>query len=182
MDIADHNKVNPCKAAKLNAQYTFINPCTGTENGTIVFEQATGGKAPYLYGISGKGFQKTATFEGLAKGNYELLIEDANGCKSEVLARVTLIDINCGDGEAQSNVFNPAHEVWELANLKSLAGSVEVYNSRGILVYRSNFGKFENIKWDGSSMQGEATAPGVYIYKVQYENSNVQQGSVTVVY
>lgn len=173
---------DPCKNIKLKAQYTFKNPCAGTADGSIQIEQPHGGKTPYAYTIDHKGFRQTATFEGLSKGNYELSIRDANGCESEILAQVTLIETNCGHTEAQNQVFNPSHEVWELPNAKALSGSVEVYNSKGMLVYRSNFGKFENIKWDGNSHQGDASPPGVYVYKVQYEDSNVQQGSVTIVY
>lgn len=176
------NEVNPCKDIKLDAQYNFTNPCIGTASGSIQIEQASGGKAPYAYSIGNKGFQETGTFESLPKGDYQLSIKDAHGCRSNILAQITLIETTCSEAKEQNSVFNPSHEVWEMSNTKTLTGTLELYNSRGVLVYRSNFGKFENIKWSGSSLQGETTPPGVYVYKIQYEDSSVQQGSVTIVY
>ena len=52
----------------------------GLLNGLINIS-ANGGTSPFQFSIdSGITFQSTATFSGLASGNYQLLVQDANGC------------------------------------------------------------------------------------------------------
>lgn len=41
----------------------------------------TAGQAPFVYSIDGNNFQTTELFNNLNPGNYELTIEDANGCQ-----------------------------------------------------------------------------------------------------
>lgn len=81
--------VNSCTA---NASATITQPtaltatavrtnvsCFGGTNGTIT-ATAAGGTAPYTYSINGTTFQTSATFSGLAAGNYTVTVKDANNC------------------------------------------------------------------------------------------------------
>lgn len=57
------------------------SPGCGQSNGELV-AQVTGGEAPYTYDWYPAG-PNSATFSNLAKGNYYLTVEDANGCKGQ---------------------------------------------------------------------------------------------------
>lgn len=53
--------------------------CAGLNNGAITIE-TTGGTPPFLYSTDGEGFNGSNTQIGLAAGDYEVFIQDANGC------------------------------------------------------------------------------------------------------
>lgn len=178
-----NNSLVDCKQVKIKANYTFENPCIGQNNGQIAIEEISGGTKPYTYSIdNARSFTADAEFKGLNSGHYKLLIKDAHNCLSDVIANVSLTDATCETKGNQSYVFNPTKESWEIPNQKEHAGIVEIYNNRGVLVYRANFNKFETLNWNGSSPQGEQTSPGVYIYRIQYENSTSEKGSISIVY
>lgn len=178
----NHSQVD-CKQVKIKANYTFENPCVGQSNGQITLEDISGGTKPYTYSIdNAKSFATDSEFKGLNSGHYKILIKDVHNCISDVISNVSLTETTCDTKDAQSHVFNPTRESWEIPNQKEHSGTVEIYNNRGILVYRANFNKFETLNWNGSSPQGEQISPGVYIYRIQYDNSTSEKGSVSVVY
>ena len=59
-------------------------PCKGTNNGSILIT-AAGGIAPYTYSINnGSSYSSSASFTGLAAGNYQVIAKDSIGCTSSV--------------------------------------------------------------------------------------------------
>jgi len=66
---------------------TFIDwyatmPACGNQPGSVMFESVTGGVGPFLYSINnGAVFQTAEQFTGLTPGNYNLVVQDANGCE-----------------------------------------------------------------------------------------------------
>ncbi|MEO9532502.1 MAG: gliding motility-associated C-terminal domain-containing protein [Crocinitomicaceae bacterium] len=68
---------------------------------------ATGGTVPYQYSIdNGINFQGVNQFTGLAEGNYDVVVEDVNGCQSAIVQYVgqptalafdpfTIVDASC---------------------------------------------------------------------------------------
>ena len=57
-------------------------PACGNQPGAVTFESVTGGVGPYLYSINnGETFQTAEQFNGLTPGNYDLVVQDANGCE-----------------------------------------------------------------------------------------------------
>ncbi|WP_276498210.1 gliding motility-associated C-terminal domain-containing protein [Pontibacter litorisediminis] len=52
----------------------------GNSNGQISIAGVTGGTAPYTYSADGVNFQASATISGLAAGEYQVTVKDANGC------------------------------------------------------------------------------------------------------
>jgi gliding motility-associated-like protein len=56
--------------------------CFGDENGSILVENVNGGTPPWAYSINGVDFVTGGSFEGLAAGNYTLLVVDAGGCQT----------------------------------------------------------------------------------------------------
>ena len=63
--------------------------CNGDASGEIHYENVTGGTTPYQYSIDGgASFQGTQSFTGLSAGNYDLVLEDANGCQATGMIQV----------------------------------------------------------------------------------------------
>jgi hypothetical protein len=70
-------------------QFTLQSPlCNGTP-GALSVEQINGGVGPFTYSMDGgQTFFAAQAFNGLAPGNYDLVIQDANGC--ELMQPVTV--------------------------------------------------------------------------------------------
>ncbi|WP_159439829.1 T9SS type B sorting domain-containing protein [Pontibacter lucknowensis] len=60
---------------------TIAASCDAND-GAITVSKVTGGVAPYTYSINGSAFQGAAAFAGLAPGEYEVTVQDANGCSA----------------------------------------------------------------------------------------------------
>ncbi len=74
--------------------------CFGDNNGLISIGEIQGGNPPYLYSINGGVFTQNPQFSNLAPGNYDLLIQDIEGCEyteSLVVEGATPINIELGD-------------------------------------------------------------------------------------
>ncbi|GGG29350.1 hypothetical protein GCM10011323_36000 [Pontibacter amylolyticus] len=65
------------------------NTTCGNSNGQISVSNVTGGTAPYTYSINGTNFQTSASFTGLAAGEYQVTVKDANGCTFAKAVTVT---------------------------------------------------------------------------------------------
>ncbi|TPE42586.1 T9SS type B sorting domain-containing protein [Pontibacter mangrovi] len=63
----------------------------GDSNAEITVTGVTGGTGTYTYSIDGTAFQSSATFTGLAAGNYTVYVQDGNGCTYSEVIRVTNI-------------------------------------------------------------------------------------------
>jgi len=72
--------INEPTAISIDSENFTDITCNGADNGTITLV-ASGGTAPYQYSIDGGGtYQGTGDFSGLAPGDYQVTIEDANNC------------------------------------------------------------------------------------------------------
>lgn len=66
-------------------------PACGSQPGAITFESITGGVEPYLYSINnGETFQTSEQFTGLTPGNYDLVVQDVNGCEHAQTLQLTV--------------------------------------------------------------------------------------------
>lgn len=65
-------------------------PCFG-DQGSVIINNIMGGIAPYLYSINNQPFTNNPNFNSLESGNYNLLIEDAQGCQYS--EEITILDI-----------------------------------------------------------------------------------------
>ena len=55
--------------------------CFGETDGVILIEGVQGGTPPFLYSLNNSPLTGTVLYTNLAPGNYDLLIQDANGCE-----------------------------------------------------------------------------------------------------
>jgi gliding motility-associated-like protein len=67
--------------------------CFQAEDGAITVQNTQGGQPPYRYSLNGGDFTRNTFFTGLSPDQYNLLIEDNNGCVSEVLFDITQPDL-----------------------------------------------------------------------------------------
>ncbi|RME98321.1 MAG: hypothetical protein D6772_09185, partial [Bacteroidetes bacterium] len=58
--------------------------CSGFNDGSIAVDTVVGGQAPYLLSLDGQAFVASNIFAGLSPGNYQLRIQDVNGCEVEL--------------------------------------------------------------------------------------------------
>lgn len=54
--------------------------CYGDNNGNILVGEMESGTPPFIYALNEGSFQSAPLFDGLTAGNYDILIEDVNGC------------------------------------------------------------------------------------------------------
>jgi SprB repeat len=78
--------IDPCAGVTIAVTTTQVNPTTGQTNGSIT-ATATGSTG-FTYSLNGGTFQASATFTGLATGNYTITAKNANGCTG--IAQVAL--------------------------------------------------------------------------------------------
>ena len=63
--------------------------CFGANNGSITIN-ANGGTSPLQYSIdNGSSYQSTNSFNNISAGNYQIIVQDANGCTATTSASVT---------------------------------------------------------------------------------------------
>ena len=77
----------PERAVALKAASTVTASVCGEKTGSVSIA-ASGGVAPYIYRLDSAEFSATPQFEQLAPGEYAVTVQDADGCTTEVAARV----------------------------------------------------------------------------------------------
>jgi hypothetical protein len=82
--------IDPCAGVTVAVTTTQVSPTIGQSNGSITVA-ATGGTG-FTYSLNGGAFQTTATFAGLAAGNYSITAKNSNGCIGSTTASLTAID------------------------------------------------------------------------------------------
>lgn len=75
----------PASAVSATATPTNIT-CFGLCNGSIQINPPSGGTPGYQYSINGGSLQAGSNFPGLCVGNYNMLVQDANGCQFPINA------------------------------------------------------------------------------------------------
>jgi len=58
--------------------------CYGLSDGAIEITSITGGQAPYTVSINESPFTADTLYAGLGQGNYNVIIQDANGCTTDL--------------------------------------------------------------------------------------------------
>ena len=107
--------------------------CFGDNNGSIAVIEVMGGVTPYVYALNGSDYNTSPVFENLAPGDYNLLIQDANGCEFESIITITApveltidlgedLDLQFGDSiivEAYVSIPNNQIDtiIWSPANI-----------------------------------------------------------------
>jgi len=76
-------------AVVINTTSATPASCAGVNDGTINVTSVSGGNGTYQYSIdNGATFQASASFAGLAPGNYDIVVKDGNNCASAPVTEV----------------------------------------------------------------------------------------------
>lgn len=82
LGCTDQATVTIVEPAALNATSTPTPAsCFGVCDGQIAVTGASGGTAPYQYNINAGAFGGSSTFTNLCDGNYNVILQDNNGCQ-----------------------------------------------------------------------------------------------------
>jgi len=68
------------------------SPCYGDDQGMIMIPSIDGGQAPYVYSLNGNPFSSSNIYNNLPIGNYDILIQDANGCELSTMVTMSQPD------------------------------------------------------------------------------------------
>ena len=68
----------------------FNISCFGYSDGSIHFQNPSGGNSPYQYSIDGATFTNSMNYPGLSAGNYPVTLQDDNDC--ETVHNITLTE------------------------------------------------------------------------------------------
>ena len=78
----------------IQAIVEFIDPsCDGENTGVVLVDTVIGGIPDYQYALDTMIFGNSSQFSGLSEGDYELFVEDENGCVEIVSGTLTAADI-----------------------------------------------------------------------------------------
>jgi hypothetical protein len=97
-----------CTQTDLTITITSQSDPTCNEAGTISVE-ASGGEGPYQFSLNGNGATSNNTFTELNAGDYNISVEDANGCTAQISTSLTgdvAIELSasvegCGNGDGR---------------------------------------------------------------------------------
>lgn len=68
------------------------SPCYGDEQGMIMISSIDGGTPPYLFSLNGTPFSSSNIYNNLPIGDYEVLIQDSNGCELSTMVTMSQPD------------------------------------------------------------------------------------------
>ncbi|MDT0641669.1 LamG-like jellyroll fold domain-containing protein [Zunongwangia sp. F363] len=136
--------------------------CKGFATGEIT-ASATGGTAPYTFSWGSLGYGENKT--DLPAGEYELIVTDANGCKTEPIA-VTITE--------------PASFI-EITEVTSTSGCFEANNGTATVKAVGGTGQYSYLWEDGQTTQtATGLAPGDHTVVITDENGCEKERTVTV--
>ena len=120
-----------------------------------------------------------------------LSVTDINGCMRSDSLLISVIEISDFPNIYAPTVFSPnatgVNNEWQLylegGNTKLL--EMRIYDRWGnLVIFRSNFGEFEEVTWDGT-FDGQDAEQGVYVFVVKYlDNTNIERlvhGQITLI-
>ena len=148
--------------------------CPGGSDGTLA-AIVSGGTAPYNYDWVGLN-QTTQVATGLAKGEYHVIVTDANGCTqslsqtvSEAIPKVLLPNAFTPNGDGLNETFGPTTPC-------DIEFKMEIYNRWGKTIFTTNS---STNQWDGT-YNGLAVPEGNYGYVASWSfeaNDRIITGS-----
>jgi len=87
----DSVRVLPSEAPS-GAEIAAEPTCAGEEQGRLLINEVKGGTAPFVFSLNGRPYSDLTEIRNLQGGEYEFLIEDANGCLWDTLLVIPELD------------------------------------------------------------------------------------------
>lgn len=83
---SDKDDLDPCASTHISLSASITSAGEGQDNGSITVSAS--GSEGFTYSINGSDFQSSATFAGLAAGNYTIRVRDRNNCSEQRIVTV----------------------------------------------------------------------------------------------
>jgi hypothetical protein len=168
-----------CSNVHITCTYRIEEGCEDSRQGKIIFNKSSvkGGKPPYMYAVTDDQFDPSAVFEQLVAGRYKLMVKDDNDC----LSVIGLADVKEMVCPADFIIAPERNEYWTIPYEKGQSGKLFIYTKNGNLVYASDIDQSLYPYWDGKASDGKDLSLGAYVFRIQYSNGKVLNGSVTIV-
>lgn len=132
---------------------------------TFITVNVTGGQAPFLYQINGRGFQTSNTFSAIQPGIYEIEVTDAISCAT-FKTIVTLINF--------PKYFTPNNDgyndTWTIANLEDQS-VIRIFDRYGKFIVEINA---KSQSWDGT-LGGNPLPSDDYWFTINYTNGGISR-------
>lgn len=163
-----------CDDVHIIAKTQIHGTCVGQTQGEIHVTNVKGGSSPYSYELSGLDQNSDGVFTNLDIGVYKLSITDKNSCVKifenlKVTEKACRLDLYM-ELSSQNPIIFPVYEK---------AGSLSIFDKKGILIYSANIGRNERLEWNGLANGGILQA-GYYPFIIRFEDGTIQNGSITV--
>ncbi len=171
-----------CALKTIQAKVKSEPACMDKEDGRLIVGKTEPYVNPLTYGISSTVgdtlWQSSNIFSNLPSGNYAVSVKDANGCLMHVKDLVEIGSRECIKAK-QTYSFNPAYN--ETINIKVEGeATITIRNRAGVVVFSGNVSSGEDFTWDGQTLSGGISAPGLYIYFLEYKNGNSARGEILI--
>jgi len=177
-DTVDEAINVPCENVLISFEFVAENTCLNRSQGRIMFlsQSVRGGKPPYEFSITGgSAFESLLLFDNLQGGRYYLVVRDGDHCLSETgIAEI-------GEIECDFRFAPDKGEVWEIPILNDKEGKLLIFSKEGSIRYNANVGASSNREWDGRTLNGEPLPLGVYLFRIEFNDGSLFNGTVTII-
>lgn len=169
-----------CSAFSPEVRYEAVPACPTQSDGQLRVLNVTGGQPPYRFSIDGgKSWFEGEEKNGLAAGEYRLLVRDAQGCTAEG-PLVSIGEKTCAQA-GQDYAFNPDRgERWRLPD-SAQAFTLTVSDKTGRNVFTQRYAANADPAWEGRATDGARLPTGAYFYLLRYADGSTRKGTVSIV-
>jgi gliding motility-associated-like protein len=138
----------------------------GSSNGQVNLGVVTGGTAPYQYNFNNQGVSSSTNYTSLAKGNYSIIVVDANNCNYST--QVTVDDIAGPKSFVYSSVNSECSKSTGEIIISSVSGGVLPYEYSISNQSFSNIASFDKL------------SAGTYNIKVKDNNNCILDSAIVI--
>ncbi len=152
--------------------FQTTNVFNQTANGIIEITNVTNGVSPYSYSINGSNFTSETTYNQLTAGDYEIVVQDANGCQ---YTEIVTIESDCMFPKGISPNGDGKNDTFNLSDC--FVGDLDIFNRYGTKV--NSYKNYSN-QWDGTSNAGQELPDGTYYYVAKLTDGTSKTGWVYI--
>ncbi|MFN8437944.1 MAG: SprB repeat-containing protein [Cytophagales bacterium] len=171
----NHKTIKPnfdCNQTQILANISTESTCFYSNEGKIIINsKISGGQAPYKVTILNEAQQIIETSNELHAGKYNVLITDAQNCKSttSVIVKNKICQQHYKVSASENAIFSPFNEITTL----------QIIDNLGNLHFETQIQKNETFEWNGFS-KSNIYRSGVFTFTLSGKQI-IQTGTITVV-
>lgn len=152
------------------------------ESDGYIITQVQGGTGPYRFSKdNGASFQEDSVFVDLTSSTYTLIVEDANGCRDEVVVELTdLIELN--DHISMVNLYpNPVSDrIMITGNTQSSYNlDYSIYDDKGATLYLEG-SEMLNSGYNVINIKLDYLHPGIYLILLKSPQSSIAKKIIVI--